>query len=160
MNDILSTLRVKRIASTASLPVRGSEDAAGYDLAACLKDESGASRSELTSTGSITILPGSRAIIPTGIAFTVPVGTYGRIAPRSGLALNHGIDTLAGIVDRDYTDEVRAILINFGQSPFTVEHGMRIAQLVIEKIELPEVIEIDCLESTVRGMSGFGSTGV
>lgn len=153
-------LRVRKLTTTASRPVRSSEHAAGYDLAACLKDESGASRGNFTENGTITILPGARALIPTGLAFTVPKGTYGRIGPRSGFALKNGIDTLAGIIDRDYTDEVGVILINLGQDPFAVEHGMRIAQLVLEKIETPDVLEVDRLESTVRGNGGFGSTGV
>ena len=95
------TLRVQRLSATARLPVRGSRDAAGYDLAACLENEDGVSRGTFTESGAITIRPGARALVPTGLAFTVPEGTYGRIGPRSGLALRHGIDTLAGIVDRD-----------------------------------------------------------
>ena len=153
------TLNVLRITRTASMPRRGSDEAAGYDLAACLKDEIGTSRGKFTKGGTITIQPGARALIPTGLAFTVPMGTYGRIGPRSGLALNHGIDTLAGIIDRDYTDEVGVILVNFGEHPFVIEHGIRIAQLVLERIETPEVKEVEHLEITARGGNGFGSTG-
>jgi dUTP pyrophosphatase len=153
------TLRVQRLSATARLPVRGSPEAAGYDLAACLEDADGASRGDFTENGAITILPGARALVPTGLAFTVPEGTYGRIGPRSGLALRHGIDTLAGIVDRDYTDEVGVILVNLGQEPFVIAHGMRIAQLVIERIETPDIVEVDRLAETARG-GGFGSTGV
>ena len=105
-------------------------------------------------------MPRARALVPTGLAFTVPKGTYGRIGPRSGLALNKGIDTLAGIVDRDYIHEVGVILVNLGTEPFVIEHGMRIAQLVIEKIETPDVVEVERLDDTVRGTGGFGSTGV
>ncbi len=155
-----SALKVRRLCTTASLPVRGSDDAAGYDLAACLTDEGGSPRGNFTANGAITLMPGARAVVPTGLAITVPKGTYGRIGPRSGLALRNGIDTLAGIVDRDYTDEVGVILINFGQELFVIHHGMRIAQLVIEKIETPDVVEVDRLEDTVRGTGGFGSTGV
>jgi dUTP pyrophosphatase len=154
------TLRVQRLSTTASLPVRGSEDAAGYDLAACLKDEGGASRGGFVDGGTITIPPGGRALVPTGLAFTVPEGTYGRIGPRSGLALNHGIDTLAGIVDRDYTNEVGVILVNLGEEPFVIRHGMRIAQLLLERIDTPDVVEVPSLADTVRGAGGFGSTGV
>ncbi|WP_420024642.1 dUTP diphosphatase (plasmid) [Cereibacter azotoformans] len=153
-------LQVQRLSATACLPVRGSDEAAGYDLAACLRDEAGAPRGRFTESGTITLRPGARALIPTGLAFTVPEGTYGRIGPRSGLALRHGIDTLAGIVDRDYTDEVGVVLVNLGQEPFAIEHGMRIAQLVIERIETPDVIEVAQLSPTVRGTGGFGSTGV
>jgi len=152
-------LRVMKLASTAIMPVRASDEAAGYDLAACLKDRNGAPRGELIENGTITIRPGARQLIPTGLAFTVPAGTYGRIGPRSGLALNSGLDTLAGIVDRDYTHEVGVILINLGQEPFVIEHAMRVAQLVIEKIETPDVLEVDHLENTDRGAGGFGSTG-
>jgi len=154
------TLKVKKLCGTAQLPVRGSVQAAGYDLAACLKDESGAARGEFTQNGTITLQPGARALVPTGIAFTVPHGTYGRIGPRSGLAVKHGIDTLAGIIDQDYVAEVGVVLANLGDEPFVIEHGMRIAQLVIEKIATPEVIEVDHLEDTLRGAGGFGSTGL
>lgn len=153
-------LLVKKLTPTASLPLRGSAAAAGYDLAACLKDESGASRGKFTEGGTITIQPGARALVPTGIAFTVPDGTYGRIGPRSGLAVKHGIDTLAGIIDQDYVAEVGVVLANLGEEPFVIEHGMRIAQLVIEKIETPDVVEVDRLDDTARGTGGFGSTGV
>ena len=153
------TLRVQRLSATARLPVRGSRDAAGYDLAACLEDEGGASRGSFTDNGTITILPGARALVPTGLALTVPEGTYGRIGPRSGLALRHGLDTLAGIIDRDYTDEIGVILVNLGQEPFIIVHGMRIAQLVVERIETPDIVEVDRLDKTSRG-GGFGSTGV
>jgi dUTP pyrophosphatase len=153
------TLRVRRLSATASLPRRGSAAAAGFDLAACLSDPDGASRGPFTEGGTITLLPGARALVPTGLAFTVPEGTYGRIGPRSGLALRHGIDTLAGIVDRDYTDEVGVILVNLGREPFVIAHGMRIAQLLIERIETPDVVEVDRLDVTARA-GGFGSTGI
>lgn len=154
------TFKVKRLSATAKLPVRSSQEAAGYDLTACLLDEQNQDRTEISSDGQITLLPGERALIPTGLAFTTPEGTYGRIGPRSGLAYKHGLDTLAGIVDRDYTSEAGVILINLGQEPFTVEHGMRIAQLVLEKIETPDVEEVDTLDDTQRGQGGFGSTGL
>jgi dUTP pyrophosphatase len=152
-------LLVKRLSPTAKLPIRGSEEAAGYDLSACLIDENGNDRGKFTKNGTITILPGHRAIVPTGIAFTTPKGTYGRIAPRSGLAYKQGVDLLGAVIDRDYTDEAGAIIINLGQETFVIEHDMRIAQLVLEKIETPEVQEVDELEKTHRGSGGFGSTG-
>lgn len=152
------TLRVQRLTDTARLPVRGSAAAAGFDLSACLVEPCGASRGS-AADGTITLMPGERALVPTGLAFTVPDGTYGRIGPRSGLAVKHGIDTLAGIIDQDYTAEVKVVLVNLGQEPFVIEHGMRIAQLVIERIETPDVVEVDRLEDTVRGAGGFGSTG-
>jgi dUTP pyrophosphatase len=159
METIHMTLRVRRLSPTAALPVRASAEAAGYDISACLVDERGGSRGSFTENATITLAPGARAHVPTGLAFTVPVGTYGRIGPRSGLALRHGIDTLAGIIDRDYTDEVGVILVNLGQEPFVIRHGMRIAQLVVERIETPQVVEVERLDDTARA-GGFGSTGV
>lgn len=149
-------LRVKKLVPTASLPFRGSEAAAGYDLSACLVDENGHPRN---ANAAITINPGARALVPTGLALTVPDGTYGRIGPRSGLALRHGIDILAGIIDQDYTAEIGVVMVNLGDQPFLVEDGMRIAQLVIERISTPKIVEVDQLAETIRGEGGFGSTG-
>lgn len=153
------TLRVKKLSTTAQLPTRGSDRSAGYDLAACLTDHNGRDRGKFTFHGAIVIMPGARALVPTGLAFTAPEGTYGRIAPRSGIALNNGIDTLAGVVDEDFTNEAGVVLVNLGQERFVIEHGMRIAQLILEKIKTPEVVEVDHLDSTIRGSGGFGSTG-
>ena len=89
-----------------------------------------------------------------------PEGTYGRVAPRSGLALKHSIDVGAGVIDADYRGEVGVILFNFGTKDFEIKEGDRIAQLVLEKIELSEVLEVQELDETVRGEGGFGSTGV
>lgn len=139
-------LQIKRTRDTAILPTRGSPGAAGYDL---------------YSTDHVVILGGQRARISTGLIVVLPPGTYGRIAPRSGIAFSHGIDVLAGVVDADYQGEVNVILHNTGHVDFTVMRGDRIAQLILEKIVTPDVIEIDTLPGeTVRGASGFGSTGV
>lgn len=91
---------VKRLTKTAQLPVRGSPEATGYDLSACLMDDEGNPRGLFTKDGVVTILPGQRVLIPTGIAFTTPKGTYGRVGPRSGLAYKNGLQVLAGIIDR------------------------------------------------------------
>lgn len=141
------TLRVKRLTPDAVLPTRGSSGAAGYDLSACLPDT------------TLTLTPGERAAIPTGLAIAIPVDTYARVAPRSGLAYKVGVDVLAGVVDYDYRGEVKVIVINLGQEPFTVAHGDRIAQLILERILTPEVEETDDLNTTDRGAAGFGSTG-
>ena len=151
-------LFIQKLVANATLPVRGSDEAAGYDLAACPFTETGDPRGDF-GPGPLAIMPGGRAIIPTGLALTVPEGTYGRIGPRSGLAAKHGIDVLAGIVDRDYTGEIKVVLINHGKHSFLIEPGMRIAQLVLERIETPNVVEVSDLAASARGAGGFGSTG-
>ena len=158
-------LRVQRLLPTAALPKRGSDRAAGYDLAACLIDETGMWREGIPDPAPnagpvLRIEPGQRILVPTGIAFTTPPETYGRVAPRSGLAVKQGVNVLAGVIDEDYTGEVRVALINFGQHPVDIAHGDRIAQLVLEKIATPDVEEVESLTETARGVGGFGSTGV
>ncbi|OQV10261.1 hypothetical protein CLAIMM_14286 [Cladophialophora immunda] len=86
-------------------------------------------------------------------------GTYGRVAPRSGLAAKHFIDTGAGVIDADYRGEVKVLLFNHGEADFQVNKGDRIAQLVLERIYTPEIVEVENLEESVRGAGGFGSTG-
>ena len=137
-------LRVVRLSEHARLPKRVDEGAAGYDLVAARH---------------VVIPPWGRACILTDLAMTVPVGTYGRIAPRSGLAVKHGITTGGGVIDRSYTGNVGVILLNLNREPFTVDLGMRIAQLIVERIRLPPVEECWELTDTARGTSGFGSTG-
>ena len=144
------TLLVMRLTPDARLPTYGSAEAAGLDLSLAHPD------------GRLVIAPGERALAPTGLAIRVPRGTYGRVAPRSGLAVKHGIDVLAGVVDRDYAGPVHVALINLGQAPVTLENGDRIAQLVLEKIVRATAIEVSAdtgLPRTDRGAGGFGSTG-
>lgn len=100
-----------------------------------------------------------RALVSTGISIAVPAGTYGRVAPRSGLASKHSIDVGAGVIDADYRGEVRILLFNFGDADFHVKAGDRVAQLVLERICTPEVQVVERLEESVRGDGGFGSTG-
>ena len=138
------TLLVKRLNEHATLPARGSPLAAGYDL---------------SSSEDVSIPKGTRGLVGTGIAFTVPHETYGRIAPRSGLVVKKGIQVGAGVIDRDYTGEVKVVLFNHGDEDFVIKKGDRIAQLIIEKIEMPEVKLVDELLVTERGEGGFGSTG-
>lgn len=138
-----SLLIVKKLSSTAILPERKTEQAAGYDVAA---DE------------SIVIPANSRKLVSTGLSFTVPVGTYGQLAPRSGLSCKN-IDIGAGIIDRDYTGHVKVLLINHNNNEFCVNSGERIAQLIIKQISTPDVIEVQDLETSKRGEGGFGSTG-
>ena len=142
--DNNSLLQIKFNAEDAIMPKRGSPDAAGYDL---YSNESG------------RILPGHTRLYDTGISFKVPIGTYGRIAPRSGLS-KKGIMVNAGVIDRDYTGPVKIMLHNLSQFTYIVNKDDRIAQLILEKIETPEMILVDSLEDTERGSGGFGSTGV
>lgn len=146
-NSFFPKLRIKKLRPEAHLPVKGSEQAAGYDLMAI---EEG------------TVPAKGKALISTGIAMAIPIGNYGRIAPRSGLAAKNFIDVGAGVIDSDYRGEVKVLLFNFGENDFKVNAGDRIAQLIIEKYtrtDLEEVIDGD-LDATERGEGGFGSTGV
>jgi dUTP pyrophosphatase len=138
-------LRVKRLSDNAVLPTRGTEWSAGYDL---------------SSAKALSIPPGSRAIVPTDLSLACPAGTYGRVAPRSGLTVKHGIHVGAGVIDADYRGPVGVVLFNLGDKDFEIQIGDRVAQLVLEQIVMAPVEEVDALEDTVRGSGGFGSTGV
>lgn len=131
------------------MPQYKSADAAGMDLAACLP------------AGAMTIVPGAIVKVPTGIAIAIEAGHEGQVRPRSGLASNHGITlpNTPGTIDSDYRGEVLVPLINLGREPFLIEHGTRIAQLVIAPVSRATVVEVDVLDETKRGSSGFGSTG-
>ncbi|HEV7892081.1 MAG TPA: dUTP diphosphatase [Pyrinomonadaceae bacterium] len=137
-------LLFKRLHPDARLPSRGSAGAAGLDLCAVER---------------VTIEVGGRAAVRTGLAVAIPVGFYGRVAPRSGLAVRHGIDVLAGVIDADYRGEILCALVNHGSEPFEIEPGARVAQLVVEAIASPEPAWAEDLEETERGAGGFGSTG-
>lgn len=137
-------LLIKKLSSTAKLPTRGSAFAAGYDLYA---------------SQPTTIPARGKALVETDISIAVPAGTYGRIAPRSGLASKHFIDTGAGVIDADYRGPVKVLLFNHNEADFAVAEGDRVAQLIVERIYTPEVVEVQELEESVRGAGGFGSTG-
>ncbi len=137
-------LSFKRLHPDARLPSRGSERAAGLDLCAVER---------------VTLAPGARAAVRTGLAVAIPEGFYGRVAPRSGLAVRHGIDVLAGVIDADYRGEILCALVNHGDEAFEIEPGARVAQLVVESIATPEPFWAEDLEETERGAGGFGSTG-
>lgn len=128
----------------AQLPTRGSEHAAGLDL---------------YSVDTGVIYPGVGRLIDTGIYVAIPEGHVGLIWPRSGLAVKHGIDVLAGVIDADYRGEIRVALMNHGQEEFRFMSGMRIAQLLIQPITKLDPVEVDQLPDTERGDGGFGSTG-
>lgn len=138
-------LEVMCINEHAKLPKRGSPLSAGYDLSAAEEK---------------TIEVGGRAVVQTGLKMKIPEGCYGRVAPRSGLAVRNGINTGAGVIDADYRGEVGVVLFNHGTTDFKVNIGDRIAQLILEHICLAEVEKVDQLDDTQRGEGGFGSTGV
>lgn len=137
-------LLIKKLSDQARLPIRGSAFAAGYDLHAAKET---------------TVPARGKALVSTDLAIAVPPGTYGRIAPRSGLAAKHMINTGAGVIDADYRGEVKVLLFNHGQDDFKINEGDRIAQLIVEKICTPEIKEVENLEESIRGHGGFGSTG-
>ncbi|KAL4570982.1 hypothetical protein LXL04_017731 [Taraxacum kok-saghyz] len=137
--------KVKKLSEKAILPERGSPLAAGYDLSSAIETK---------------VRARGKALVATDLSIAVPEGTYARIAPRSGLTWKHSIDVGAGVIDADYRGPVGVILFNHSDTDFEVKAGDRIAQLIIEKIITPEVVEVDDLDSTVRGAAGFGSTGV
>lgn len=148
-------LRIKVVqlphAQGLPLPAYESDEAAGMDLAAAL-DEGKALR----------LVPGARALVPTGLLLELPKGSEAQVRPRSGLALRHGITVLnsPGTIDSDYRGEVKVLLINLGDAAFEIERGERIAQLIIAKVARATLIGGTRIGATKRGSGGFGSTGV
>ena len=140
-----SYLLVKKLTENATIPTRGSTFSAGLDL---------------SSAYNIEIAPRGRALVKTDLAFSIPHGTYARIAPRSGLALKNGIDVGGGVCDYDYSGNYGVILFNHSDTPFIIKKGDRIAQLILEKIITEiTVSEVEDLPMFKRGAAGFGSTG-
>src|SRR5262245_26888192 len=133
-----------------ALPAYETADAAGMDLRAAVPD-----------SNPITLKPGERTMIPTGLTIALPPGHEAQIRPRSGLAAKHGVTCLnsPGTVDADYRGEMKVILINLGQEPFVIKRGERIAQMVIAPVTQGEWQVVDKLSETARGAGGFGSTG-
>jgi dUTP diphosphatase len=119
----------------------------------------GAAGADLRASEAVLIAPGRRAAVPTAIRLAIAPGHVGLVWPRSGLAVRHGIDTLAGVIDSDYRGEVRVILVNHGDEPFRVAPGDRIAQLLVQRVERASFAAVSRLEETDRGAGGFGSTG-
>ncbi len=118
----------------------------------------GAAGADLRASAAITLPPGGRAAVPTGVFLEIPNGHVGLVWPRSGLAVRHGIDTLAGVIDSDYRGEVKVVLVNHGEEPFTISPGERVAQLLVQRVERAAFTRA-ALRDTARGASGFGSTG-
>jgi dUTP pyrophosphatase len=140
----MSKLLVKRLSENATMPVRVDSGSAGMDL---------------SSAVNCVVPARGRLLIPTDLAMTPPIGTYIRIAPRSGLALKFGIDVGGGVADRNYVSAYGVILFNHTDNEFKVNKGDRIAQIIVTKIETPEVEEVNELVKTER-TGGFGSTGI
>uniref|UniRef100_H2ZPZ1 Deoxyuridine 5'-triphosphate nucleotidohydrolase n=1 Tax=Ciona savignyi TaxID=51511 RepID=H2ZPZ1_CIOSA len=137
-------LKFAKLTANARSPTRGSALAAGYDL---------------YSAYDVIVPARGKQLIKTDIQINLPDGCYGRVAPRSGLTHKHFIDVGAGVIDQDYRGNVGVILFNFKDTDFEVKKGDRIAQLICERIFLPELQELETLENTERGDGGFGSTG-
>jgi dUTP pyrophosphatase len=138
-------LKVHLLSPTAKLPIRSKPGDAGFDLSVDNQE------------GIIHHL--NSHLIVTGVSIEIPEGYYGRVAPRSGLARKYNLDVLAGVVDSSYRGEILVQLINFGYEPFRYGPGDRIAQLIITKIETPQIEVVDYLSITERGAQGHGSTG-
>jgi dUTP pyrophosphatase len=146
----LEPVKFRKLPHAANLPLPSyeSNQAAGMDI-----------RAALNST--IELGPGERKLIPTGLQMALPTGFEAQIRPRSGLAIKHGITMLnsPGTIDSDYRGEVKVIAINHGSETFVINHGDRIAQMVIAPVVQVQIIEMDELDDTERGVGGFGSTG-
>jgi dUTP pyrophosphatase len=141
----MTSLKVLRLEDNSFVPRRGTEYAAGLDL---------------FSPIDAVIFPSDRMLIKLNISIELPIGTFGHILPRSGLALKNGIHVGAGIIDSDYRGNVGVLLFNLSDQPFNIFKGDRIAQLVIKRYEILEPEEVNnSLSSTDRGVGGFGSTG-
>jgi len=149
----MSVLKIIKMphAEGLALPSYETSDAAGMDLRAAVRDDE-----------PMTLKPGKRALVPTGLVMEIPRGHEGQIRPRSGLAYKNGITCLntPGTIDADYRGEVMVLLINHGTEDFVIERGMRIAQMVITPVIQLEIAEGSLASTTERGSGGFGSTGV
>jgi len=148
MNKIQVKVMRKQGSEDLPLPQYMSEAASGMDLYAAVDNAVQLERHEIK-------------LIPTGVHIELPLGYEAQVRPRSGLALKHGLTIVntPGTIDSDYRGEIGIILCNLGKERFTVERGMRIAQLVIQPVFRAELIEVECLEETRRGTGGFGHTG-
>ena len=146
--DITIAIQVLPHGEGLDLPAYATPGAAGMDAVAALAEP-------------LTLAPGDRAAVPTGLAMAIPTGFEVQVRPRSGLAFKHGL-TVAnapGTIDSDYRGEVKVLLVNLGTEPVTIDRGMRIAQLVPAAVTLARLNVVDSLDDTVRGVGGFGSTG-
>lgn len=151
MSELVPNVRIVQLPHAKGLPLPAyqTKSAAGMDLCAALKHP-------------ITLNPGERALLPTGLQIALPEGYEAQIRPRSGLAIKHGITMLnaPGTIDADYRGEIMVIAINHGQKPVQFDHGDRVAQMVISPVMQLPVIAVEHLDETERGDGGFGSTGI
>lgn len=150
LEPILGLVRLSH-AEGLDLPAYETAGAAGMDLRAAVPEDR-----------PLMLMPGKRALVPTGLVMEIPCGYEAQIRPRSGLALKHGITCLntPGTIDSDYRGEVKVLLINLGDEEFLIERGMRIAQMVVAPVTQVRVVEVRQASGTERGSGGFGSTGV
>ncbi len=141
------TLSIRRIDPAAQLPTYAHPGDAGMDV---------------RSIETVTLRPGDRALVRTGLVFQLPPDAEAQVRPRSGLALKHGVTVLnaPGTIDAGYRGEVGVILVNLGAEPFTVEKGMKVAQVVVAPVVRAGIVEVAETDTTERGADGFGSTGV
>ena len=151
-DEPFTEVRVQRLPHGKDLPLPSyqSADAAGLDLLAAVPE-----------AAPLVILPGARALVPTGVAIALAPGYEAQVRPRSGLAARHGLTVLnaPGTIDADYRGEIQVLLVNLGNEPVTIARGMRIAQLVIAPVVRGHISEVASLDETPRGSGGFGSTG-
>lgn len=137
-------IRIKRLNEYATLPQYAHSDDAGFDVYA---------------VEEVTLAPGERAAVPTGIALEIPSGYVGLVWDKSGLSMKHGLKTLGGVIDAGYRGEVKIGVVNLSNEPYTFERGHKVAQMLIQKVEHPNLSEVAELSDTARGEGGFGSTG-
>ena len=143
-------VQIKKVSQTATIPTRGSDGAAGYDLYADIPE------------GAVVVNPGETAKISSGVAMNIPHGYFGGIYARSGLSIKNGLRpaNCTGVIDEDYTGTIIVALHNDSDAPYTVEHGMRIAQIIFQRYEAVDFSIVEELDETERGSGGFGSTGI
>ena len=144
----MSTIQILRLPHGRDLPVPSYATAGSAGL-------------DLRATESLTLKPGARALVPTGIAIALPEGYEAQVRPRSGLAVKHGVTVLnaPGTIDADYRGEIKVPLINHGTEDFVIARGDRIAQMVVARVAQAELVEVTALDDTGRGAGGFGSSG-
>ena len=145
---VLMQVKIRKVRDDAIIPDYQTEHAAAMDVHACMD-------------APMTLQPLGRAMVPTGLAFELPEGTEMQVRARSGMSIKHGMTMINGIgtIDADYRGELNILMINLSQEPFTIEPGMRVAQLLVSRYEKVDWEAVDTLSESARGAGGFGSTG-